>query len=68
MGSADIMLQGSQSTQHVILALNGRVAGARAGADAQLKLPKAGVAALIAHEGVQLLVVDVPVCSSTSSK
>ena len=41
MCSADVMLQGSQSAQHVVLALDGWVAGARAGADAQLKLAEA---------------------------
>lgn len=57
---ADAVLQAGQSAHHVILVLDGWVAHTGAGADAQLEPAKAGVPTLVAHEGVQLLMVDVP--------
>ena len=60
LSCTDIVFQAPQRTHHVVLVQDGGVGDAGAGTQTQLELAKARVAAFIAHERIQLLMVDVP--------
>ena len=67
MGCGSGLFQTGEGAQHIVWALYGGVAHAGAAAHAQLKLAKPRVATLVAHEGIQLLMIDVPAVSRMRS-